>query len=667
MTLPSFQQRRIGTFLLTILCVVASLLVSIQYAHATPVSVFSDTLPTSGSSVNGSLSVSYTLSMGIAGGSITFMGTDGTSDRGGHVYNLSRDDETVGTHTFTRRTLEAGFVDPLVDGAIYTITFSGTDAFGNPAIVSNTSVLYDVTPPADPVNFHIFSTNNVSTLAKVGDTVVVTAAVETGVRVSGTIGGKIADGAENRGTGTLTRVLDGTETEGSGLNFTFITSDGAANASSVKTKTSIADESSVQTDFTPPVLPIATPAAGSFSATQSVSLSSSGSTTILFTTDGTVPTCTLGTAYSHTLSISSTTTVKAIGCDAAGNGSAVQTFVYTIGSGSGGGGGSSGGSGITIVIPYSPTVTPSAGAYTGTQSVSLASMGSTSIRYTIDGTTPSCTTGSVYATPISISATKTIKVRGCNSAGSSPIGTFVFTIKSAPPSGASGSGGSTGTITLPANPVSILPLTAVPNTNTGSTPTVTAPVASAAVFIHDPAQYQTVLTDFGLQSDPKNFGINQSLVQADAKTFGVPISAEQVRFIANFITYGASTETIQLGMGERHAVIRDYLQTVGRADVAWDDVQRMTIGQKPVKRNLAKEQAQVPVALAAFVRMTGHSPNFQDASEDLAWNTLMYRIRFPRNLGKEHEGILAFEKILKRVPISPFDWAEVRALGYVLP
>jgi hypothetical protein len=64
--------------------------------------------------------------------------------------------------------------------------------------------------------------------------------------------------------------------------------------------------------------------------------------------------------------------------------------------------------------------------------------------------------------------------------------------------------------------------------------------------------------------------------------------------------------------------------------------------------------------------MVGHAPNFQDAAEDLAWNTMMYRIRFPRDLVKEQKGITRFKTIFKRLPTSPLDWAEVRALGYVL-
>lgn len=693
--------------------------------------------PTNGTAIGAAYNFVYSVSGDAYSGTLTLEWTGGSSDRSTHVMNLIRDDVANGQHTFTVSALETAFGNSLVHGAVYSLIYTLVDSAGNPMTpIANSGIIADFVAPMEPSRLHVSSSNAISTLAKVGDTVTVTALVEENTRVSGTIGGKAATTSSvSVDVATLTRVLDGTETEGTGFDFTMFVTDGAGNNSLTKTKSSIVDGSSVQTDFTAPNIPVASPVAGTYSSAQNVLLSSTGSATILYTLDGTAPTCSIGMVYTGAISVTSTKILKAIGCDLVGNGSLIGTFIYTI-SASGDGGGGSGG---VVSAPSAPVASPAAGSYASAQNVTLSSSGATSIRYTLDGTTPTCTVGTVYTGPISVTSTKTLKVKGCNVSGvSSTLGTFLYTIittsgggsfstpslpiaspiagtytnalnvtlissgatsvrytldgttptcsvgtvytgpisitstKTLKAKGCNVSGvssalgtflytinlsGSSGSSVLPSKPVSNA-TDVVVNTTPTSQPTV--------VYIHDPAQYAKVLLDFGLQSDPVNFERNKALIRSDANAFGVVITDEQVRVISNFVTYGASTETIKLGSGERHAVIRDYFETVSRADVVWDDIQRLTIGQKPVKRNLAKEQAQVPIALAAFTRMTGHTPNFQNASEDLAWNTLMYRIRFSRDLVKEQNGIVWYKAIFKRIPVTPFDWAGVRALGYIL-
>lgn len=80
-----------------------------------------------------------------------------------------------------------------------------------------------------------------------------------------------------------------------------------------------------------PLTPVASPGAGSYGSTQSVTLTDASAATILYTTDGSTPACPLtGTLYSTAISISVTTTLKAVGCNGADGGS-VLTAVYTIG------------------------------------------------------------------------------------------------------------------------------------------------------------------------------------------------------------------------------------------------------------------------------------------------------------------------------------------------
>ena len=68
------------------------------------------------------------------------------------------------------------------------------------------------------------------------------------------------------------------------------------------------------------------------------------------------------------------------------------------------------GSGTTAV---EPSASPAAGAYTSSQNVSLSASGSDSIRYTVDGTTPSCTSGTVYSSAITVNSNLTIKAISC--------------------------------------------------------------------------------------------------------------------------------------------------------------------------------------------------------------------------------------------------------------
>ena len=62
--------------------------------------------------------------------------------------------------------------------------------------------------------------------------------------------------------------------------------------------------------------PTDSPGMGTYSSTQSVTLSDPTAATILYTTDGSTPACpATGTLYTGAFNISVTTTLKAIGCN----------------------------------------------------------------------------------------------------------------------------------------------------------------------------------------------------------------------------------------------------------------------------------------------------------------------------------------------------------------
>jgi hypothetical protein len=104
----------------------------------------------------------------------------------------------------------------------------------------------------------------------------------------------------------------------------YFAKDTAGNSSAVQSATY-----TINIDTTPPVI-TASPAAGTYTSAQSVTLSSNESnTTIYYTTDGSTPT-TSSTVYSGPITVSATKTIQFIGKDGAGNVSTPVAATYTI-------------------------------------------------------------------------------------------------------------------------------------------------------------------------------------------------------------------------------------------------------------------------------------------------------------------------------------------------
>ncbi len=90
-------------------------------------------------------------------------------------------------------------------------------------------------------------------------------------------------------------------------------------------------ENVMPADTTPPTV-VATPLGGSFASAQSVTLTATDNypgTSIYFTTNGSTPTS-ASTRYTAPISIATTTTLKFIAIDAAGNSSAIGAQIYAI-------------------------------------------------------------------------------------------------------------------------------------------------------------------------------------------------------------------------------------------------------------------------------------------------------------------------------------------------
>lgn len=154
-------------------------------------------------------------------------------------------------------------------------------------------------------------------------------------------------------------------------------------------------------------------------------------------------------------------------------------------------------------------------------------------------------------------------------------------------------------------------------------------------------------------------------VEADLRAFKVKAAeAERARF-TTFIRFGGGPASQALGEGERRAVLRDALETMRRSDIPQEDLERIAGGQIPKTRNIEEERKQVARALPTFKSIFGQAPDFSNPAHNLAWNTLLYRIRFPRDLKQEQQGIKEFKQLFGRAPRDPFQWSVVRVLGYV--
>jgi|GEM_PF-2410368 len=141
------------------------------------------------------------------------------------------------------------------------------------------------------------------------------------------------------------------------------------------------------------------PAAGSYTGTQKVTLSTGNpGDTICYTTDGTTPTGS-STQYTGAIAVGSTESIKAVVVKA-GKTSAVYSAAYTI-----------------SVLSFKPV----AGLYTAAQNVTLGTINAgDTIYYTTDGSVPT-RSSSLYTSAIQVSSNDTVKAISVNGTASSTV------------------------------------------------------------------------------------------------------------------------------------------------------------------------------------------------------------------------------------------------------
>src|SRR5206468_4266421 len=142
--------------------------------------------------------------------------------------------------------------------------------------------------------------------------------------------------------------------------------------------------------------PSFSPAPGTYTSAQNVTIATSTpNATIYYTTDGTTPT-TASSKYAGPVTISATTTLKAMATASGLTNSAVATGAYTIQS-------------STSTVAAAPVFSPAPGTYTTYAEVTMTTATSgASIYYTTNGADPN-TAGALYRGYIIIHTTSTVK------------------------------------------------------------------------------------------------------------------------------------------------------------------------------------------------------------------------------------------------------------------
>jgi hypothetical protein len=242
--------------------------------------------------------------------------------------------------------------------------------------LTNANVRFDKTAPTVT---SVTSDASATGVLKVGDTITFTLtpqSTEYGGSVAGSYNGQSLTWSTGDSgvtfTGTYT-VTEGDSDQATALQIGAILSDAAGNATTTASSTNVAKT----IDANSPATPVASLSEGSYTGSQSTTLTSANSDFIYYTIDGTAPACNTGTLYSGAISLTSATVLKAIGCDNAGNTAASASFTYSIrptvsGGGGGGGGGSHASGNHTTTVYNVPALTnanPSTTALTNGSSV----------------------------------------------------------------------------------------------------------------------------------------------------------------------------------------------------------------------------------------------------------------------------------------------------------
>nr|WP_319374820.1 chitobiase/beta-hexosaminidase C-terminal domain-containing protein [uncultured Methanobacterium sp.] len=282
------------------------------------------------------------------------------------------------------------YTNPITIDKTKTLKYAAVDTNGNWSPINTQTYTIDTIVPTVTANVTTGTYNTTQTVSLTSD--------DNTATIYYTLDGSTPTTSSNQYTGPIP--INTTTT----LKYVII--DPAGNQSPINTQT-------YTIDTTIPTV-TANITTGTFNTAQSVSLSSDDSTaTIYYTLDGSTPT-TSSNQYTSPIPINTTTTLKYVIIDPAGNQSPINTQTYT----------------IDTTIP-TVTANVTTGTYNTTQTVSLTSDDNTAtIYYTTNGTTPN-TNSNKYTGPITINGTTTLKFVAVDIAGNhSPVQTETYIIPS---------------------------------------------------------------------------------------------------------------------------------------------------------------------------------------------------------------------------------------------
>ena len=154
-------------------------------------------------------------------------------------------------------------------------------------------------------------------------------------------------------------------------------------------------------------------AAGTYSSAQSVTISTTtGGATIRYTTNGIIPSATVGTVYSNAVTISANATLQAVCYKSSMGVSTVAIGNYY----------------IQCAVP---TFNPVSGTYIAAQTVTISTTtGGATIRYTTDGSTPGEMAGTLYSSPVILNNLCTLQAIAYETGmADSALGSSVYNIQ----------------------------------------------------------------------------------------------------------------------------------------------------------------------------------------------------------------------------------------------
>jgi N-acetylneuraminic acid mutarotase len=267
--------------------------------------------------------------------------------------------------------------------------------------------------------------------------------------------------------------------------------------------------------------PTFSPAAGTFTSAQTVTISdSTAGATIYYTTNGTTPTVS-SAVYTSAITVASSETLQAIATAIGFSTSAVASAVYTIGQ----------------PAAATPAFSLPAGTYASAQSVTISdSTSGSTIYYTTNGTTPTISSA-VYSGTITVSATETIEAMATASGYSpSAVETASYTINlpaAATPSffPAAGTYSTAQNVTISD---SIAGATIYYTTN-GSSPTTSSTVYTSAITVASTETLQAIATASGLST---------SAVATASYTISLPAGTFAIAGTAVSVAAGATNGNI---------------------------------------------------------------------------------------------------------------------------